>query len=377
MRSASRGRGRRGRLDPRRRRRRPQPGVHLPEGVRAEGAARGSGPSARRRSFAGTASFARPTWDEAFAAIDAGLGPILEEGGRDAVAVYAGNPNAHNLAAMIYLRVFLRALGSKNVYSASSVDQMPKHFSAGHMFGHWTSIPVPGRRSHRPPDDLGREPAGLERQPPDRARHARANPPHPGARRQGRRDRPAAHPHRGAAPPSTTSSGPAPTRWRCSRWSRPCSRRGWPTRASWPASATGSTTSSGSRRSSRPSGSPTRAGSRRRAPPYGTRAGGGRARRRLRPDRHDGPGVRDARELARGRPERPLRELRPAGRRGVHEGGRGRSRTRPATPGTGTRRRRRALGEPGARPARGPRRAAGRPRSPRRSRRRARGRYAR
>ncbi len=44
---------------------------------------------------------------------------------------------------MVYLQVLLRALGSKNVYSASSVDQMPKHFSAGHMFGHWTSIPIP------------------------------------------------------------------------------------------------------------------------------------------------------------------------------------------------------------------------------------------
>ena len=83
------------------------------------------------------------SWDEAFAEVDARLGPILAEHGRDAVAVYAGNPNAHNLAAMIYLRVFLKALGSKNIYSASSVDQMPKHFSAGHMFGHWNSIPVP------------------------------------------------------------------------------------------------------------------------------------------------------------------------------------------------------------------------------------------
>jgi anaerobic selenocysteine-containing dehydrogenase len=83
------------------------------------------------------------TWEEAFAAVEAGLAPILAERGRDAVAVYAGNPNAHNLAAMIYLQVFLRALGSKNVYSASSVDQMPKHFSAGHMFGHWSSIPIP------------------------------------------------------------------------------------------------------------------------------------------------------------------------------------------------------------------------------------------
>ena len=83
------------------------------------------------------------SWDEAFAEVEARLTPILAEQGCDAVAVYAGNPTAHNLAAMIYLRVFLRALGSKNIYSASSVDQMPKHFSAGHMFGHWTSIPVP------------------------------------------------------------------------------------------------------------------------------------------------------------------------------------------------------------------------------------------
>ena len=83
------------------------------------------------------------TWEEAFAAIEAGLAPVLQEHGRDAVAVYAGNPNAHNLSAMVYLQVLLRALGSKNVYSASSVDQMPKHFSAGHMFGHWSSIPIP------------------------------------------------------------------------------------------------------------------------------------------------------------------------------------------------------------------------------------------
>jgi anaerobic selenocysteine-containing dehydrogenase len=83
------------------------------------------------------------TWEEAFAAVEAGLAPILEERGRDAVAIYVGNPNAHNLSAMVYLQVLLRALGSKNVYSASSVDQMPKHFSAGHMFGHWTSIPIP------------------------------------------------------------------------------------------------------------------------------------------------------------------------------------------------------------------------------------------
>src|SRR5256714_7755594 len=31
-------------------------------------------------------------WDEAFAAVDRGLAPVLSEHGRDAVAVYLGNP---------------------------------------------------------------------------------------------------------------------------------------------------------------------------------------------------------------------------------------------------------------------------------------------
>jgi anaerobic selenocysteine-containing dehydrogenase len=88
-------------------------------------------------------SFAEASWDEAFAAIDRGLSPILEAGNRDAVAVYVGNPNAHNLGALLYGPVWLRALGSHNVYSASTVDQMPKQISSGLMFGHLLSVPVP------------------------------------------------------------------------------------------------------------------------------------------------------------------------------------------------------------------------------------------
>ena len=83
------------------------------------------------------------SWGEAFAAVDAGLGRVLEAGGRDAVAVYIGNPAAHSLGPMIYGPAFVKALGSKNVYSASTVDQMPKQVSAGLMFGAGLSIPVP------------------------------------------------------------------------------------------------------------------------------------------------------------------------------------------------------------------------------------------
>ncbi len=83
------------------------------------------------------------TWEEAFEEIDRRLTPILEEHGRNAAAVYLGNPNAHNLSAMTYSPVWLRALGSQNVYSASTVDQMPKQVAAGLMFGTILSIPVP------------------------------------------------------------------------------------------------------------------------------------------------------------------------------------------------------------------------------------------
>lgn len=81
-------------------------------------------------------------WDEAFEEIERRLVPIMEEHGPDAVAAYVGNPNAHNLGA-IYLRGLLKGLRTKNVYSASTVDQMPKHVSAGLMFGHPLAIPVP------------------------------------------------------------------------------------------------------------------------------------------------------------------------------------------------------------------------------------------
>ena len=82
-------------------------------------------------------------WDEAFAEIDRRLEPIVEQHGRNAVGVYLGNPSAHNLAAQLYGRVLLKAIGTRNVFSASSVDQMPKHISAGHMFGGALTIPVP------------------------------------------------------------------------------------------------------------------------------------------------------------------------------------------------------------------------------------------
>jgi anaerobic selenocysteine-containing dehydrogenase len=88
-------------------------------------------------------TFREASWDEAFAVVANRLPPLLEAGGRDAAALYIGNPTAHNLSGLIYGRVFAKALGTKNVFSASTVDQYPKQMAAAYMFGGGAVVPVP------------------------------------------------------------------------------------------------------------------------------------------------------------------------------------------------------------------------------------------
>ncbi|MEW9554751.1 molybdopterin-dependent oxidoreductase [Nonomuraea sp. NPDC050783] len=79
-------------------------------------------------------------WDEAFAAVKAGLDRVAD---RRSVAVYLGNPNAHTMAGALYAGPLIKALGTRNVFSASTADQMPKHVASGLMFGHPMAVPVP------------------------------------------------------------------------------------------------------------------------------------------------------------------------------------------------------------------------------------------
>jgi anaerobic selenocysteine-containing dehydrogenase len=87
--------------------------------------------------------FVAATWDEAFAEIEQRLPPLLATHGRDAVALSVGNPSAHKIGLLLYFSHLAKALRSRNVFSASTLDQMPKQLSSGLMFGHWLSIAVP------------------------------------------------------------------------------------------------------------------------------------------------------------------------------------------------------------------------------------------
>ncbi len=83
------------------------------------------------------------SWEEAYETVEVKIKLIRDRYGPDAIASYLGNPIVHNLGMMLFVGKLTKAIGSKNIYSATSMDQLPHHFAAHFMFGHNMRIPVP------------------------------------------------------------------------------------------------------------------------------------------------------------------------------------------------------------------------------------------
>ncbi|CAM5263391.1 molybdopterin-dependent oxidoreductase [Streptomyces griseus] len=83
------------------------------------------------------------TWGEAFDRIAARIPDLVTAHGPQAVGVVLGNPNVHTMAGSLYPPLLLAALRTRNVFTASTLDQMPKHVSSGLLFGDAHAIPVP------------------------------------------------------------------------------------------------------------------------------------------------------------------------------------------------------------------------------------------
>lgn len=82
-------------------------------------------------------------WDEAFALVAERLSAIQGEHGKNAVAVYKGNPSVHNYGLMTHGNYFLGLLKTRNHFSATSVDQLPQHLISYLMYGHGLLLPIP------------------------------------------------------------------------------------------------------------------------------------------------------------------------------------------------------------------------------------------
>ncbi len=91
----------------------------------------------------GAPVFVEVNWDVAFARVQELLERARSAGTSHGIGVYLGNPNVHQLGSNTHNRGFLRALRASAMFSASTVDQMPRHVASGHLYGSPALMPVP------------------------------------------------------------------------------------------------------------------------------------------------------------------------------------------------------------------------------------------
>lgn len=82
-------------------------------------------------------------WDVALDLVASRLLETKAKHGGDAVGFYLGNPITHGWGPIIVIPLLLKALETRNRYSAASVDQQPQHLLSYLLFGSPLLLPVP------------------------------------------------------------------------------------------------------------------------------------------------------------------------------------------------------------------------------------------
>ncbi len=82
-------------------------------------------------------------WDEALEEAADRLRQVQARHGRDAVALYIGNPTVHDHGAMIGAGLLSASLGTRSHFSATSVDHLPRLVVSRLLYGHQGLLPVP------------------------------------------------------------------------------------------------------------------------------------------------------------------------------------------------------------------------------------------
>lgn len=94
-----------------------------------------------RRTPAG--DFEPIAWEDAFALVARRLKEIRAQHGGDAIAVYIGNPVAHNHGALALRNGLFNAIGTRNCTSAGSQDTSPRFAVSYYLYGGSLVVPVP------------------------------------------------------------------------------------------------------------------------------------------------------------------------------------------------------------------------------------------
>ena len=88
-------------------------------------------------------SWVEISWEEAFDTIAEKFSSIRANYGKDALAMYVGNPLGHDFAAGVYLQSLMSVAGTERFFSAGTVDQHPQQLVCWGLIGHEWLFPVP------------------------------------------------------------------------------------------------------------------------------------------------------------------------------------------------------------------------------------------
>jgi anaerobic selenocysteine-containing dehydrogenase len=83
------------------------------------------------------------SWDDAFDYAASAIVALQEKHGADSIAFFAGNPAVHNWGNLTHGILLRKAVGTRNHFSATSLDQLPHHLAGLKMYGHQFFVPVP------------------------------------------------------------------------------------------------------------------------------------------------------------------------------------------------------------------------------------------
>jgi len=90
-----------------------------------------------------TSRFEPLAWEDAYELVGSRLRAIRTAHGKDALAVYIGNPIGHDLSGLLYVAMFLQALPTERLFTAATMDQQPKNLSSRLLYGEVWAIPIP------------------------------------------------------------------------------------------------------------------------------------------------------------------------------------------------------------------------------------------
>lgn len=83
------------------------------------------------------------TWDSALDDIARRIAEIRRRHGNDAVALYAGDGTTHSYETLLSIAAFVLTLGIKNLFTANSMDALPRLFASKLIYGSSGMLPVP------------------------------------------------------------------------------------------------------------------------------------------------------------------------------------------------------------------------------------------